>query len=130
MKNEFYSSKSFPLLLSHLAEGGALFAEAPTASFNYYYNVRTHEGQAQLVYLDKSTLALRLYPTLENTLLVFTSNMQPTTYTLSGKAIVLNTVILKIDLENDIQSAAMIFNHKGDVLYTTANYHQMGIANG
>lgn len=129
MKKEFYSSRSFPLLLSHIEEGVALFAKPPKGSFNFHYNVRTQEGQAQLLYLNESTLALTLYPAIENGLLVFTSNMQPTTYKILGEPIVLNKVILKVDLENNLRSALMVFNHNGDVVYTTANYQEMSSTN-
>ncbi len=122
---EFYSSKSFPLPLAFLAEEKALFAEIPTASFNYHYNIRTQEGQAQLVYFNESTLALTLYPSIENKLLVFTSNMQPTSYNIGGKSIVLHRVILKVNLENNVRGAAMFFNYSGDVLYSTTNYYEM-----
>ena len=125
MKKEFYSSRSFPLLLSLIEKGVALFAEPLTASFSFHYNIRTKEGQAQLVYLNKSTLAIRLYPTLENMRLIFISKMQPTPYTLLGTSIVLNKVILKVDLKNNIQEAALVFNYSGDLIYTTANYNEI-----
>ena len=128
MKKEFYSSRSFPLPLSLIGKGVALFVEPLAGSFNFHYNISSQEGQAQLLYLNESTLALTLYPAIENKLLVFTSNMQPTTYTILGKSIVLNKVILKIDLEKDVRSAAMVFNYNGDVLYTTANYTEMDSA--
>lgn len=125
MEKEFYSSRSFPLLLSNILEGDALFLTPPTGVFNFHYNIRTQEGQAQLLYLNESTLALTLYPAIENNLLIFTTNIQPTAYTMFGNPIVLNKVLLKIDLENNVRSAAMLFNHKGDVIYTTPNYTNM-----
>ena len=128
MNTEVYSSRSFPLKMSKIEEGTPLFDELPTGSFNFHWNARTREGQAQLLYLNEMMLAVTLYPAMENNFLVFTSKMQPTTYNAHRQPIVLNKIILKIDLENDIRSAALVFNHKGDVRYTTANYHQMDSA--
>jgi|GEM_PF-6142144 len=125
MKKEFYSSPSFPMVFSKIIGGDQLFRMPLEGIFNFHYNTRTKEGKAQLVYLNKTALALTLYPEFENNFLVFTSNMQPTTYTILGEPVVLHKVILKIALEDDIRSAAITFNQNGDVQYTTDAFSEI-----
>lgn len=119
------SSSAFSLELNTLILGAQLLLPEVRCTFTYHWDTQHNTGQAQLLGMNGSMLAITLYAEAKKDVVLFSSDINPTVYSIQGRHIVIKHVELIIsNLEK--YSAAISLNEDGSVIQATENYPKKG----
>ena len=113
---------AFTLKLDMLMRGTSFAIQPCDCTFTYRWDYEHNEGEAQLLGINGSLLAISLYPEGLKGMLAFFSDMQPTSYTIKGVPVVITKISLEIIPIKNIKRAAIVFNHDESVIQATDNF--------
>jgi len=115
------SSSAFSLELNTLILGDKLVLPELRCTFTYQWDTHNKTGQAQLLGINGSMLAITLYPEEKKGAILFSSDMNPIVYSIQGRTIVIKHIKLLIS-KGKKYSASIYLNEDGSIVQATENY--------
>lgn len=112
----------FTLVLSKLYKGSAPVLPNANCVYQYKWDFVKNMGSAQLVSINGTPVNIQLNAMGSRSMLGFMSDMQPTSYNISGHQVTINRVILNVMLLSGERRGAIMFNNDGSVIQTTPNF--------
>jgi hypothetical protein len=120
-------SAKFTLVLSKLKKGTSPVLPNARCTFSYNWDFQKNMGLAHLISIDGSIVEITLHPLGIQGYLDFMSSMPPTPFVINGKKVIIYRVILDINLQTGVRSAAIMFNVNGSVIQTSALFTEASL---